>query len=304
MAASITREMVVLRQRMKKNILLLAALAGGVAVHADNAYVLTTNSVTLVTSGTNAVVRIVQGTNSVLLPTQGDHTVVQVIQVSNAPVLPPAYPWVSSVVAGLTLTRGNSDTTLFTAKVQTQKKREPDEWLFEADGSYGVNNSVLSADSLHGSGQYNHLFDERMYGFANADALHDGIQDLKYRISLSPGAGYYFIKTKPTSLVGEVGPGFVSELRGDTDESYLSVRFAEHFDQKLSGTARLWEKAELIPQVTKIDNYFMNAEIGVESALTKRLSLQVTLDDNYANEPAAGRKNNDVKLISGVAFKF
>ncbi len=289
---------------MKKLIALLATLCAAQAGRADNFSHPVTNSVVLVTSGSNAVVRISQGTNSVLLPTQGANTLVQIVQITNLPPVIITYPWISSVAAGLTITRGNSDTTLFTAKVQTQKKHEPNEWLFEADGSYGVNNSVLSEDSLHGSGQFNHLFNERLYGFGNADALHDGIQDLKYRLSLSPGTGYYVVKTKPTSLTMEVGPGFVSERRGDTDESYLSMRLAEHFEQRLSNSARLWEKAELTPQVSKLDNYIADAEIGVESAITRRLSLQVTLNDAYANVPADGRKNNDLKLISSIVFKF
>jgi len=152
--------------------------------------------------------------------------------------------------------------------------------------------------------QYNHLFSPIFYGFANADALHDGIQDLKYRLSLSPGVGYYFVKTKATTLGGEFGPGVVTEDRGNEDQTYASLRLSENFDQKLSQSARLWEKAELIPQINQLDNYIVNAEVGVETALTKRLSLQVIFDENYVNQPAAGREKNDIKLVSGIAYKF
>jgi len=223
---------------------------------------------------------------------------------SIAPVQIKRPVWESSIAAGLTVTRGNSDTLLFTAKFQTQKKAPQNEWIYEADAAYGENDSIESEDILHGNAQYNHLFSERLYGYASADALHDGIQDLQYQVTLSPGAGYYFIKTVPTSLVGEIGPGIITQRRGEDEETYMTLRLAEHWDQKLNGNAKCWEKAELLPEVTKFDNYIINAEIGVESALSKRLSLQVTLDDNFVNEPAAGRKNNDVRLVSGIVYKF
>jgi len=32
--------------------------------------------------------------------------------------------------------------------------------------------------------------------------------------------------------------------------------------------------------------------------------LQVVLYDTYNSEPALGRKRNDVKLVSGISYKF
>ena len=67
---------------------------------------------------------------------------------------------------------------------------------------------------------------------------------------------------------------------------------------------RLWEKAEILPQLDKYQNYVVNAEIGLESSLTKTLALKTYLDDTYQSEPASGRVRNDVKLVTAVAYKF
>ena len=49
--------------------------------------------------------------------------------IKDAPIATPEikYPWESSAAAGLTLTRGNSQTLLFTAGLQTQRKTPTDE---------------------------------------------------------------------------------------------------------------------------------------------------------------------------------
>jgi putative salt-induced outer membrane protein len=212
--------------------------------------------------------------------------------------------WESSVSAGLSLTKGNSDTLLTTVAFKTHTKTPTNEFMFGADGSYGENDSVKNNETLHGVSQYNHLFGKRFYGFFNLEGLHDGIADLQYRFTLSPGAGYYFVKTTNTTFAGEVGPGLIFQRLGGVDTTYASMRLAERFEHKLNDGARVWQKVEFLPQVNKPDNFLVNAEIGAEAALTKTFYLQVTLQDNFVNQPAPGRKDNDVKLISSLVYKF
>ena len=212
--------------------------------------------------------------------------------------------WESSLSAGLSLTEGNSDTLLTTVAFKTRRKTRENEFTFGADGSYGENDSVKNNETLHGVGQFNHLFSDRFYGFLNLEGLHDGIADLDYRFTFSPGAGYYLLKETNTTLAGEAGPGLIVQQLGGADTTYATLRLAERFERKLNDGARVWEKAEILPQANKLANFLVNAEIGAEAALTKTLSLRVTLQDNFINQPAPGRKSNDVKLISGLVYKF
>lgn len=212
--------------------------------------------------------------------------------------------WESAITLGATLTRGNSDTLLANTTFNTHRNHPTDEFIFGADASYGENNSVKDAETLHGFGQYNHLFTPRWFGYMRADGLHDGIADIKYRVTLSPGAGYYFIKSKATTLAGEVGPGVVFEKLDGENQGYLTPRIAERFAHKMDDHTRIWQSLEFLPQVDNPDNFLANAEIGVEAALTKKLSLRTVMDDCYANIPAPEREHNDLKLISGIAYKF
>lgn len=221
-----------------------------------------------------------------------------------APTLPSPPKWEGFITLGFTMTSGNSDSTLFVANAQTQKKWEHDELVFGADGGYGENDSKKSASYAHGFGQYNHLFTERFYGMFRVDALHDDVSDISYRITLSPGVGYYFIKKETTTLAGETGPGVVFERQGGVNDTYMTLRIAERFEHKFKNKARIWQSVEFLPQVDRFSNYLINAEVGVEAPLTEKLSVSIVLQDNYDNEPADGRKNNDIKLISGIKYKF
>lgn len=240
-----------------------------------------------------------------------------IVAISNpdAPKLPdPAKPaatetnmpslWESSVAFGLAVTRGNSDTLLTSAGFKTHRNNLTNEFTFSTDGSYGKNSAVKNNEALHGIGQYNHLFSSRVYGYARADAFHDDIADLAYRVTLSPGAGYYFIKGKETTLAVEAGPGGVLEKLDGSRENYVVARTAERFEHKWDGHTRVWESVEFLPQFDLSRNYLVNAEVGAEAALTKKISLRTVLQDNFINVPAPGRQQNDLKLTSGLVYKF
>ncbi|MFO1488973.1 MAG: DUF481 domain-containing protein [Verrucomicrobiota bacterium] len=221
-----------------------------------------------------------------------------------------ATAWKSSAAAGLTLTRGNSETLLATLDAKTAKKWDMNEVSLGADATYGKSKvsgvDQTTAGSIHAFGQYNRLFNERLYGFGRLEGLHDSVADINYRGIISAGLGYYFIKNKTTDLSAEVGPGFVFEKLGGNDKTFATLRIGEKFHHELNDRARIWESAEILPQVDKFENYIVNAEVGIEADLTadKKLSLRAVLQDTFNSRPAAGRDQNDLKLITAIAYKF
>src|SRR5581483_10631256 len=216
----------------------------------------------------------------------------------------PAARWDDSLSFGITLTRGNSDTLLTAAGLKLHRLDLTNEVLLTVDGAYGRTGSTENNESLHGVGQYNHLFTDRVYGYARGDGFHDAIADLSYRFTLSPGVGYYFLKQTNVTLAAEAGTGGVFEKLDGSTKNHAAARVAERFEYKWNAHARIWQTVEFLPQLDRGQNYLVNAELGVETALTRRMSLKTVVQDNFINLPAPGRKQNDLKMISGILYKF
>jgi putative salt-induced outer membrane protein YdiY len=234
-------------------------------------------------------------------------------------------PWDSSVALGLSLTRGNSNSENMNGTVQGDKIWTDDELRLKLQGLYGFSNHEKTAESLEGTAQWNHSFSPRWYSAVIADGLHDGVARLGYRLTVAPNAGYYFIKTDVTKLSGEVGPGFVMEkYDGSGAQEYITLRVAERFERQLSKTAKVWETVEYLPKVYNFENtefssdpdlyrerdvrdfqnYLLNAEVGIEAAISKAFSVRVVGDDHYNSRPLAGTKYNDIQLVSALVYKF
>jgi putative salt-induced outer membrane protein YdiY len=226
--------------------------------------------------------------------------------VTNAASASPKIPWESTAAAGLTLTKGNSDTLLVTLSLDTKRKWDRNEAAFGIAGGYGENDNVKNNEFLNAFGQYNRLFTERFYGGLRLDASYDGIANLDYRVTITPLAGYYLVKEANTTLAVEVGPsGVFEKYKNQGSDTYVGIRFAERFEHKLSASTKIWESLSYVPQVDKwVDKYIVTGEAGIDTAITKKWSLRVLFQDIYDSQPAAGRKNNDMRLVAGTAYKF
>ena len=214
--------------------------------------------------------------------------------------------WEGSVNAGLTLTSGNSDSVLFTVGGKATKKWDQNEFLLGAVAGYGKSDDVNNNEFAQGYAQYNHLFTERFYGGLRLDASYDGIADLAYRITLTPLAGYYFIKTTNTTLSAEVGPSLVTEKYfNQNPNTYCGIRFGEKFDHQLTETTKVWEYASYTPQVDRwTEKYIINVELGISADINKAWGLRVVAQYIYDSEPAPGRERGDFRLIAGTQYKF
>lgn len=211
--------------------------------------------------------------------------------------------WDVSVALGLSATSGNTDTLLFTLSGRADKAWDQHELHLGADLTYGENNSVKDNENARAFLQYNRLFTDRWYAYGRVDGLHDAIADVEYRFTLSPGVGYYFIKNQQTYLSVEGGPGVVFEKQGSEKNNYFTIRIAQKFEHRFNERVRVWEMVEFLPQVDDWNNFIVNAEVGVESALSQAWAMRLVLQDTYDNQPAPGRKENDFKVIASLAWK-
>jgi putative salt-induced outer membrane protein len=253
-------------------------------------------------------------TTTTTISTTNNVTVTNTVTVTKTNVAPVVLvkpnPWKTSVAAGVTVARGNTDSTQISLTGQTQKKWTGNTITLEADMLYGESkipnqSEQVTAQTYHGYAEYDRSFD-RFYGYGKVDGFHDGIADIKYRFTGTLGLGYYVLTNKTYDLEAEVGPGFIDEQLGEEHERYWTLRLAEKAHYIISPNAKAWETVEFLPQVDDWNNYIINAEIGVEAKLTKgnKLSLRSVIDDSYVNVPAAGRLKNDIKFITSVVYNF
>jgi putative salt-induced outer membrane protein YdiY len=227
---------------------------------------------------------------------------------TNAPAGPPV--WHGSVALGLSLARGNANTFLGSASASAENVWDKNDLKLGMDGQYALNNygqtnQTRAAEAINGYTDYKRLFTERLYGDVRLDLSHDDVADVHYRAILGPALGYYFIKTDASKLNLDVGASYLRErVDAGGNIGYATLHIGEHGEHAFSKSAKIWEDIQYYPEITRFSNYLLNSEVGVEAALNTRFSVRVCADDKFNSQPAAGRKENDILLVSSLVYKY
>ena len=215
--------------------------------------------------------------------------------------------WDKSALFGFNSTSGNSKTLLLTIAGNAHLERNNS--IFDAAAQYGYGEDktdpaegkdTTTRDNFLGSVSYDYLISERTYLGLGTKLVYDKIADIDYRDNINPTLGYYLLRDNSFKFRVEAGPSYVFEKVAGETNNYFSPRIAERFEWAITCSSKIFEAAELLLDTSDSNNYMVNAEAGIEAAISTNLSLVLKAQDSLDNVPAAGKDKNDLAIISAV----
>ena len=218
-------------------------------------------------------------------------------------------PWTQSFSLGLNVSKGNSESTQVASGYDGLKKFDRSELQLKANINYGDNTkgstTTKSNDNYGFEADYRHEIKNHFYWLLNASYKVDNVASLNYRINIGPGLGYRFIDTPLTSLNTEAGLGYLGQKYDRTpQDDALAYRAAEKFKHKLTEKSSVYQLVEILGDVSEGDNWILKNEIGVTSSLAGNFSLKSSVSDTYTNDPALGKKQNDMTIMTMLVYSF
>lgn len=213
--------------------------------------------------------------------------------------------WQGKAAAGLNLTKGNSDTTGLNLEVKAERKEEKHDISLGALFAYGESDGEATEENAKAFVQYNRLITEKAYLYANCEIAYDSVASLDYRFIAGPGIGYYLLKDENQTLGIEVGASYVSEqVRADSKTDAFALRVTQRYERALSKTAKISATVEYLPELDDFGTFLLNAELGVETAISGRFSLRAVVQDRYDSDPAADVEENDVTVKMTLVYSI
>lgn len=211
----------------------------------------------------------------------------------------------SSIALGVNVNDGNTDNAMYNGSLTLDYNPDANNvYRAAVDGSYGETEGDKTTENGKAVADYKHLFDERVYGYANTSLSFDDIADIDYRWITSLGPGYYFIKNDQAYLTAELGPAYIMEKKGGESTEEWALRVANRYERITKTGAKFWQSAEYLPYFDDFDIYLLIAEVGVEAPVSKSLNIRLVVKDTYDSNPAPDRVNNDVSVIGALAYSL
>lgn len=224
--------------------------------------------------------------------------------------------WGGTASLGLTLARGNSDTTNLTSSVGVTRKTLNDLIGLSEASVYSTSGpaGTATADAILGEAQYHRNLTPDLFAFTSADFVHDQLQGLDLRQIYSGGLGWNAIKRPNTTLDVEAGLNYTRESYSGTatlspgfslKRNLIAVTTGEDFTHRLSKVSSVDEHFFFYPDLSDLGQYRFTLLADANTKISSWLSWQVSVSDLYAsNPPIVGTKANDFILSTGIAVTF
>ena len=216
--------------------------------------------------------------------------------------------WSGFLDSGLSLSRGNSETSNFTIGATAMRITDKDKAsayvnsLYSKGKTNGVN--LTTASAIHAGLRYDFNLSDKTFAFAFTDFDHDRFQDLDLRNVIGGGFGYHFIKTDATNLDLFAGASLDQEYFTNLTRRSGELLVGESLDHKLSSTFSIKERLEFYPNLTDVGQYRIVFDTAAVTKISKIFSWEVEASDRYITNPVNGLKGNDLLFTTGVRVAF
>jgi len=213
--------------------------------------------------------------------------------------------WTRTVGAGITLTRGNSDTTSLNLSFAVASPADGRHQL-KSDGlflrSTASDETIANRVSFNVRDEYHP--DERSYFFGQFQFLKDELKGIDYLAAPTVGWGYRVVDGGPTVLTIDGSVGVVWEGSPDAPGSTsAALSLAQKFTHPLSETAAFTQTLTGLWKVSAFDDTLYTFGAGVPAAINPKTSLKVEVLDTYKTRPAdPTSRKNDLAILASVVF--
>lgn len=222
-------------------------------------------------------------------------------------VAPPPPPWSGALGAGLSLTRGNSDTKNINLTAEATQRINPrnvvkyDAFYLRADSA-----GTLTVDRTAFGARDELSLSPLTYAFGDLHFLRDRFKEIDSLITPTAGVGHHFVKTATMDLALEAGAGAIIERDlGRSTETSGAVTAKQLLTWKLSPTATLGESAAGLWKTSDFGDSLYHFEASLATGVTTHTQLKLSaLDDYKTRQPSPGVKKNDISIIAAFVMKF
>jgi putative salt-induced outer membrane protein len=216
--------------------------------------------------------------------------------------------WSGDAAVGFALAKGNTNTTSFSMTLSA--KGPISKSLVNSNKAFFMlnkENDIINAESMGLETQIDWQHTERFYSYYQILVLRDRFKNQSYRILPSLGLGYKIVNTEMLQLSASAGVSKVFTKYYDTGEtdSYTGFELGNQFSWKISESAEFTQALGITADFSELGRYFLRIEASIASAITKGLSMNLTVMENYDNKPVGeGIKKNDISFLAGLSAKF
>ncbi len=216
--------------------------------------------------------------------------------------------WNGDASLGLSLSRGNSDTTNFSIAINAAGRlSDKIEWVNSLLFLFGQTDKLTNTETYQLASRINWTHSGRFFSYYDVQAIRDHFKNYSYRILPGIGAGYKLVadETVTLALSGGLSEVFTRYQDSKENESFLGIVVGNQFVWKISDSSEFNQKWEWNFDTSQSDHYLSNLEANLITNLIKNWAVKLTVLNRTDSQPVGdGVKKNDFSFLAAISLKF
>ena len=209
--------------------------------------------------------------------------------------------------------KGNTNQTDFTSKLNASRRTLLSRLILDYLGNFTAIDDAETINNHRINGTYDIFITRNFFWtlFA-AEFFRDPFQNIEKRFSGNTALGYTLINNNMTEWDISAGPGyqetkFVSVQEGSNKDSAVTLILSTKFDNELNSKVDLEGLYTLTLGDEKTGNYTHHSVFTVETELTRKLDLDVSIVWDRVRSPVADENNvvpeqDDFRFLIGLGY--
>jgi putative salt-induced outer membrane protein YdiY len=247
------------------------------------------------------------GADGRLVVDEGEGRVASGIELTSVAALnpPPVGIWHGSVSLSANLQSGNTDRSGLSVGAEAQRRTARDRFIMRFLYNIAQENGTMTTRNAFGALQYDYFFTKKFFGYLGVELLNDTFKDLNLRTVVGPGAGYQVWEAPNRALSLEAGIAYFSEdLKSQEDKSWMTLRLAADFRQRLTDHLEFTDRLVLYPSLQSFSDFTLRNEAALLTSIGAGWAMKLADILDYVNRPPAGTKSTDSIFTAGLQYAF
>jgi hypothetical protein len=165
---------------------------------------------------------------------------------------------------------------------------------------------VAKTNIFHADAEHDKYFTSRLYGLVGVSFDHNFAQGLNLQQIYGAGLGWTVIQTpvQQFDVKADVHYERQNFQPPTMSNDLVGSSFSELYHRNLPRKILFTETGTFIPAWNDFSAYSAIFGAGLQLPTYKRLSLNVSLLDNYLHQPAVGFKSNSLQFVTGILYNL
>ncbi|MGC3962219.1 MAG: DUF481 domain-containing protein [Rhodocyclaceae bacterium] len=213
--------------------------------------------------------------------------------------------WVGSLGFGMTVSRGNSDSTQASLSADAVRALRDSRIALHGLFIRNTSNGDTTADNDLAEARYERNFAQAWFGFGDATFERDPFKDLDLRQTYGTGAGYRLLRAEGLQLNVYAGLAYTFEdHKVASDAKGVEPMIGNDFTYALSETATLSQRWVLFPNTVGVGGVRSVFQIDLSTKITDRFGLQLSVLNKFREKVLSGEKKSDTIIFTGITANF